>query len=67
VFQDGPEFQFREQIFIDEKPGSYEFADNTSRLTAAEVFANTPPAEFNGQLAREPAWQWIGGWQRSLY
>lgn len=43
LFQDGPEFQFQEQIFIDCKPGSYEFANSTSRLTEAEVFAKYAP------------------------
>jgi hypothetical protein len=43
LFQDGPEFQFREQIFIDQKPGSYDFANDTSKLTEAEVFAKYAP------------------------
>ncbi len=43
LFQDGPEFQFQEQIFIDQKPRSYDFANATSTLTAAEVFAKYAP------------------------
>jgi hypothetical protein len=43
LFQDGAEFQFREQIFIDRKPASYEFANGTSKLTEAEVFAKYAP------------------------
>lgn len=43
LFQDGPEFQFREQIFIDQKPRSYDFANITSKLTEAEVFAKYAP------------------------
>ena len=45
LFQDGPEFRFEEQIFIDQKPRAYAFADPTSTLTAAEVFARYAPAE----------------------
>jgi hypothetical protein len=43
IFQGGPEFEFREQIFIDQKPRSYEFANVTSKLTEAEVFAKYAP------------------------
>lgn len=43
LFQDGPEFLFREQIFIDCKPGTYEFANDTENLTEAEVFAKFAP------------------------
>ncbi|HUG72976.1 MAG TPA: GFA family protein [Steroidobacteraceae bacterium] len=43
LFQDGPEFLFLEQIFIDQKPNSYDFSNATSRLTAAEVFAKYAP------------------------
>jgi hypothetical protein len=43
LFQDGPEFEFQEQIFIDQKPNSYDFANRTSRLTEAEVFAKFSP------------------------
>jgi hypothetical protein len=43
LFQDGPEFQFREQIFIDHKPRTYDFANATSKLTEAEVFAKYAP------------------------
>jgi hypothetical protein len=39
LFQDGQEFQFREQIFIDQRPRSYDFANAKSTLTEAEVFA----------------------------
>lgn len=34
---------FSHQIFIDEKPGNYEFANETHNMTGAEVFA-----AFNG-------------------
>ena len=39
LFQDGIEFEFKEQIFIDRKPSYYEFANQTSNMTEAEVFA----------------------------
>jgi hypothetical protein len=39
LFQDGPEFEFKEQIFIDKKPRAYDFANVTTNLTEAEVFA----------------------------
>ena len=38
-FQDGTEFKFKEQIFLDRKPPYYEFSNQTSKLTEAEVFA----------------------------
>jgi hypothetical protein len=37
LFQDGIEFELREQIFVDRKPDSYEFANDTENLTEAEV------------------------------
>ena len=43
LFQDGPEFVFREQIFIDQKPRTYDFANDTVNLTEAEVFAKFAP------------------------
>ena len=39
LFQDGTKFEFKEQIFVDRKPGYYEFANQTANLTEAEVFA----------------------------
>ena len=39
LFQDGVEFEFDEQIFIDMKPSYYEFANQTLNMTEAEVFA----------------------------
>jgi hypothetical protein len=43
LFQDGVPFQLSEQIFVDEKPASYAFANDTSQLTGAEVFAKYAP------------------------
>ncbi|MBE1236380.1 GFA family protein [Phaeovibrio sulfidiphilus] len=35
----GQDFVFTTQLFIDRKPGYYDFANETRRLTEAEVFA----------------------------
>jgi hypothetical protein len=43
LFRNGPEFVFDEQIFIDQKPPFYEFANHTALLTEAEVFAKFAP------------------------
>jgi hypothetical protein len=45
LFQDGVEFEFKEQIFIDMKPSFYEFANQTINMTEAEVFAKFAIAE----------------------
>jgi hypothetical protein len=39
LFGDGLPFEFKEQIFTDHKPDYYEFANRTTLLTEAEVFA----------------------------
>lgn len=39
LFDGNPEWQFSEQIFIEEKPSWYSFAEQTRNLTGAEVFA----------------------------
>jgi hypothetical protein len=44
LFQDGANFRFKEQIFIDKKPAHYEFSNQTARLTEAEVFAKYAPS-----------------------
>jgi len=44
LFQDGTQFRFEEQIFVDKKPSYYEFANATAQLTEAEVFAKYAPA-----------------------
>jgi hypothetical protein len=43
LFQEGPEFEFTEQICIDRKPRSYAFANKTIEMTEAEVFAKYAP------------------------
>lgn len=39
VFDDPSSFRFASQIFIDEKPVSYSFAENTKDMTGAEFIA----------------------------
>ena len=39
LFDDDPDLTFATQVFIDEKPGYYRFAEATKDLTGAEVFA----------------------------
>ena len=39
AFDDRTEFTFTSQIFIDEKPPYYDFANATKAMTGAEVFA----------------------------
>jgi hypothetical protein len=39
AFDDRSDFAFTSQIFIDEKPGYYEFANKTQMMTGDEVFA----------------------------
>jgi hypothetical protein len=39
AFAERGDFLFAEEIFVDEKPATYEFANDTRRLTGAEVFA----------------------------
>jgi len=39
LFDDGEQWVFEQQIFIDEKPSFYSFANQTKNLTGAEVFA----------------------------
>ena len=46
LFDDDIPFIFDHQIFIDEKPSFYAFANETSNMTGAEVFAKyAPPPE----------------------
>jgi hypothetical protein len=39
VFGEGESWVLEQQVFIDEKPGFYSFANPTTNLTGAEVFA----------------------------
>jgi hypothetical protein len=46
LLDDDLEAHFSEQIFIDRKPASYAFANETENLTESEAFAKyAPPAE----------------------
>ncbi len=45
LFEPGQDFVMTGQIFIDEKPGYYAFANETPTLTGTEVFAQFAPAE----------------------
>ena len=38
LFDEGPELVFDSQLFIEEKPGYYRFANNTREMTGAECF-----------------------------
>ncbi len=40
AFDDQPGFVFNEEIFIEEKPAHYTFADATKKMTGAEVIAS---------------------------
>ncbi len=40
---DGDDFEMASQIFIDKKPGYYEFANDTPKLTEQQVFAQFAP------------------------
>jgi len=45
LFENADGLVFDRQIFIDEKPACYSFAEKTSDLTRAEVFAKFAPPE----------------------
>jgi hypothetical protein len=46
LFDDDKAFVFDNQVFIDEKPSYYSFANKTEDMTGAEVFAKyAPPSE----------------------
>jgi hypothetical protein len=50
AFDDRAGFVFASQIFIDEKPAYYEFANKTHNMTGAEVFAAfAPSSQRQGQ------------------
>ncbi len=39
IFDDQDSFSFERQIFIDRKPPFYEFGNDTTKMTEAEIFA----------------------------
>lgn len=38
LFEDDPRLEFKGQVFIDERPGYYEFANETRNFTGEEIF-----------------------------
>jgi len=44
IFEDDSNFVFDHQVFIDEKPEYYKFANKTNDMTGAEVFAKFAPS-----------------------
>lgn len=45
LFDQGAAFVFDHQVFIDEKPAYYSFANETKNMTGAEVFAMYAPPD----------------------
>jgi len=45
LFEETAEYPLGLQVFIDEKPGNYSFAEKTKTMTGAEVFAAFAPPE----------------------
>ncbi len=43
IFDHGDDIKFDHQVFIDDKPDYYEFANKTKNMTGAEVFAQFSP------------------------
>ena len=48
LFGDRHVFRLRHQVFIDDKPGYYAFAQRTTELTAREVFEKYAPRSDHG-------------------
>ena len=51
-FDDRADFAFTTQIFMDEKPAYYDFANATKNMTSAEVFAQFAPSQTNESQAK---------------
>lgn len=45
LFDDDSGFTFKREVFIDEKPRYYHYADDTEKLTGEELFAQFAPPE----------------------
>ncbi len=43
LFQEGGGWPFKLQVFVDEKPGNYQFANATREMTGEEVFEKWAP------------------------
>ncbi len=50
LFDDQSQFNFHHQVFIDEKPSYYCFAEDTVEMTGFEVFARYAPKEIKNAL-----------------
>ncbi|NND49564.1 MAG: GFA family protein [Rhizobiales bacterium] len=48
TFDDLSGFEFTQEIFIDDKPAHYTFANETSKMTGAEVFAAFAASQGDG-------------------
>jgi hypothetical protein len=53
AFDEPGRFRFTTQIFIDEKPAYYEFANRTKNMTGAEVFAAFAASQAGDAPAKE--------------
>lgn len=49
AFHDQSDFKLTDQIFIDDKPGYYDFANQTRMMSGAEVFAQYAPKPPEGE------------------
>ena len=49
AFEDPSVFEFRSQIFFDEKPSNFDFANETRNMTGAEVMAMYAPKSEGAQ------------------
>ena len=45
LFDNDEDLVFESQVFIDEKPAFYSFADETTKMTGAELFAKFAPPD----------------------
>ena len=45
LFDDTDDLAFKTQVFVDEKPAFYRFANETENMTGAELFAKFAPPE----------------------
>jgi hypothetical protein len=45
LFESDDKLVFESQVFIDEKPGFYSFANETKNMTGAELFAKFAPPD----------------------
>ena len=52
AFDDKADFRLTSQIFIDEKPAYYDFANRTHNMTGAEVFAAFSASQANDGQAK---------------